>query len=441
MDYPNILYLHSHDTGRYIQPYGYPVATPHLQQLAEEGVLFRQAFCAAPMCSASRASLLTGMYPHNNGMLGLAHRGFSLYDYHQHIVHTLRKLGYYSVLIGEQHIAKEPAIIGYDRVIKTETHLADVVAPLACQTLRDMSSKPFFLSVGFFEAHREFHTPASEKEARYCTPPPHLPDTPETRRDMAGFQASVRALDQGIGEVLNALDACGLAENTLVICTTDHGIAFPGAKATLTDRGTGVLLIMRGPGGFWGGHVLDAMVSHIDIFPTICDLLQIAPPSWLQGRSLVPLLQEAGRKSDIHDAVFTEGTYHAAYEPQRAVRTKRWKYIRRFAEYDGPILPNCDDGDSKAILVEHGWREHAIAHEQLYDLIFDPNEAHNVAADPADANVLEEMRRRLKDWMKTTSDPLYSGGVLAPLGAELNDLNQLSPSEPTRIISQGEKIA
>ena len=94
MAHPNILYLHSHDTGRYIQPYGYAVPTPNLQRLAEEGVLFRQAFCASPTCSPSRAALLTGMFPHVNGMLGLAHFGFTLNDYSQHIVHTLRRAGY-----------------------------------------------------------------------------------------------------------------------------------------------------------------------------------------------------------------------------------------------------------------------------------------------------------------------------------------------------------
>ena len=100
---PNILYLHSHDTGRYVQPYGYAVPTPRIQGLAEEGVLFRQAFCAASTCSASRACLLTGQYAHSNGMLGLAHRGWSLNDYRHHMVHTLREqAGYHSVLVGEQ---------------------------------------------------------------------------------------------------------------------------------------------------------------------------------------------------------------------------------------------------------------------------------------------------------------------------------------------------
>src|SRR5580658_10425869 len=104
---PNIVYVHSHDSGRYLQPYGQSVPTPNLQQLAQEGILFRKAFSAAPTCSPSRAALLTGLNPHSSGMLGLAHRGFSLNDYGQHIVHTLKPAGYTSVLAGLQHVAKE----------------------------------------------------------------------------------------------------------------------------------------------------------------------------------------------------------------------------------------------------------------------------------------------------------------------------------------------
>ena len=108
---------------------------------------------------------------------------------------------------------------------------------------------------------------------------------------MAAFKASARSLDQGIGAVLNGLHQHGLAENTLIICTTDHGLAFPGAKATLFDRGTGVMMIMRGPGGFAGGKVIDAMVTHLDVYPTICDLAGIEHPEWLEGESLMPLVR------------------------------------------------------------------------------------------------------------------------------------------------------
>ena len=118
---------------------------------------------------------------------------------------------------------------------------------------------------------------------------------------------------------------------------------------------------MRGPGGFSGGKVFDAMVSQIDLFPTICDLLGIAQPHWLQGTSLMPLIRE--EKSDVRDSLFAECTFHAAYEPQRAIRTKRWKYIRRFIDRKAPVLANCDDSLSKDVWMEYGWRERQIAPE------------------------------------------------------------------------------
>src|SRR5919206_374094 len=219
---PNILYLHSHDTGRYVQPYGHQVPTPNIQALADQGVLFRQAFCAAPTCSASRACLLTGQYGHSSGMLGLAHRGWSLKDYRQHIVHTLRHAGYTSVLIGEQHIAKEPDVIGYDEVLKIPTTRVASVAPLATEVLGRTRDRPLFS----------------------------------------------------------------------------------------------------------GGRVIEGLVSHIDVYPTICDYLEIERPPFLQGVSLLPMLR--GEVAHVREEVFAGSTWHAAYEPQRAVRTRRFKYIRRW---------------------------------------------------------------------------------------------------------------
>src|SRR6266576_941828 len=395
METPNILYIHSHDTGRYVQPYGYQVPTPNIQLLADQGALFRQAFCAAPTCSGSRASLLTGQYCHNNGMLGLAHRGWTLNDYGQHLVHPLRSVGYRSVLIGEQHISEDPAVIGYDEVIEVDSHHAQDVAPITNETLQT-ASEPFFFSVGFFETHRQFRAPTSVRDSLYSLPPSNLPDTPATRRDMAAFKASARSLDQGIGAVLNGLHDLGLTERTLIVCTTDHGLAFPGAKATLYDRGTGVMLLMRGPGGFTGGKVLDAMVSHLDVYPTICELAGIGPPSWLQGESLMPIVR--GESERLHDTIFAEITYHAAYEPQRSVRSERWKYIRRFHDYPHPVLANCDDSASKDLWVEHGWGERLVPEEQLYDLLFDANEGTNLAGDPSRSGVMTEMREQLDTW-------------------------------------------
>jgi N-sulfoglucosamine sulfohydrolase len=425
---PNILYIHSHDTGRYIQPYGWNVPTPNLQKLASEGILFRRAFSAAPTCSPSRASLLTGHCPHNNGMLGLAHRGFSLNDYSQHILHWLRPHGYRSTLIGVQHIAKDPQIIGYDEIVPTRgVHVAQV-APAAVRFLKQSPRQPFFLDVGFHETHREFAPPGPQEDVRFTEPPVPIPDTPETRQDMAAFHATARILDSGVGAVLDALASAGLAENTLVISTTDHGIAFPAMKCNLTVHGTSVYLIMRGPGGFTGGKVCDAMISHMDLYPTICELLNIEAPHWLQGRSLMPVIR--GEKEQIHDELFAEVNYHAAYEPKRAVRTQRFNYIRHFGDRKFPVLPNCDDSLSKNVWLKHGWKNQIVPHELLFDTVFDPNETRNLVADPAYAHVLEEMRARLDAWMQRTNDPLLKGPVKAPPGAVVNDPNGISPKEP-----------
>ncbi len=424
MDRPNVVYLHSHDTGRFVQPYGLPVPTPNIQRLADQGLLFREAFCAAPTCSGSRAALLTGEFPHSNGMMGLAHRGFRLNDYSRHLVHTLREAGYWSALVGEQHLSRDPAELGYDEVVDVDTHHVEQVAPAAVELIRGGVREPFFLSVGFFETHREYFEPRSVRDCLYSAPLPNLPDTPEVRRDVASYKASAQSLDQGVGSVLGALDEQELGDSTLVILTTDHGLAFPGAKATLFDRGIGVLLLMRGPGGFHGGRVLDALVSHVDIYPTLCELAGVARPPWLQGTSLMPLVRR--ETAQVNDAVFAELTFHAAYEPQRAVRTHRHKYVRRFGDRLRPVLANVDDSPTKELLVAAGWAETELPREALYDLLLDPQEGENLIGSPRIATVEAGLRERLETWMRETGDPLLDGPVPAPPGAELNSPDQRS---------------
>jgi arylsulfatase A-like enzyme len=425
-DRPNILYIHSHDTGRYIQPYGYAVPTPNIQRLAEQGVLFRQAFCGGPTCSPSRAALLTGTYPHNNGMIGHSIWGAKLKDYGHHIGHTLREAGYRSTLIGVQHVAKDLSIegsgavrdaadIGYDEVVPLENYHAGNVCRLAAQFLEAGPAEPFFLSVGTQETHLPFRSPGPKEDPRYCRPADPIPDAPETRRDMAGFKASARHFDQGVGALMEALEAAGLARSTLVICTTDHGAPFPAMKCNLTDHGIGVFLIVRGPSGFDGGRVIEALVSQIDLFPTLCELLRIEPPTWLQGTSLMPLVR--GEVEDVHEAIFAEMNYHGSYEPLRCVRTRRWKYIRRFEERERHGGINCDDSATMRFWLEHGWADRPVPREELYDLIFDPNEANNVAGDPSLNDVLAEMRGRLEAWMQETEDPLLQGPIPRPEGA------------------------
>lgn len=429
---PNILYIHSHDTGRYVQPYGHAIPTPNIQWLADQGIMFRNAFCAAPSCSGSRAALLTGEYCHTNGMMGLAHRGFALADYDHQLVRVLMANGYHSELIGEQHISADPDVLGYSVVHEIPDTWVHSVGPAAIEALRSGIREPFFMSVGFFETHRSFFEPSSVRDRVYSLPPPFLPDTPEIREDIAAYKASARSLDHGVGSVLNALQETRLDERTLVIFTTDHGLAFPTAKASLLDRGIGVSLIMRGP-GFTGGRAVDELVSHLDVFPTVCEVAGIATPAWALGRSLLPLVtgeEPLGTRAEI----FSELTYHAAYEPQRAIRTDRYKYIRRFDDYPYPVLPNCDDSPSKNAYLARGWATRGVARESLHDLFFNPGEGRNLVGDADYAGVLAELRERLHEWMVRTNDPLLHGPIAPPLGARINSQTQRSAEEPTQLI-------
>jgi arylsulfatase A-like enzyme len=203
-------------------------------------------------------------------------------------------------------------------------------------------------------------------------------------------------------------------------------------KCHLHDSGTGVMLIVKGPGGFNGGNVVDGAVSHMDLFPTICELAGIERPAWLQGKSIMPLVR--GEAQEIHDELFFEINYHAAYEPMRAVRTKRWKYIRQLDGRGRTVLPTKDNGPSKEVWVRAGWRERPVPAEELYDLVFDPNETCNLAAQPEHRDTLAGLRARLLAWMEETNDPMLRGPAPAPADAVADDPNLHSPGEGTRPI-------
>lgn len=434
MSRPNILYLHSHDTGRYIQPYGYPVETPNLQRFAEQGVLFRNAFAVSPTCSPSRAALLTGRYPHCCGMHGLASPkwGYTLNDPTQHMPHQLNAAGYLTVLGGVQHLAKEPAsdvrTLGYQAFLHDHDVGEDVpdLHELAADFVGRKHDRPWYLAVGFDETHRDNrqgapdsgtrfskHTPydPARLDARYCRAPAIFPDMPEIRADWASYREGARILDARIGHVLAALDRSGNAANTIVLITTDHGLAWPGMKCNLTDHGLGVLLMMRAPDAFSGGQVIDPIVTHLDVYPTLCDLAALDRPGWLQGKSMLPLVR--GEVGELHDAIFAEQGWHEVAEAQRAVRTQRYKYIRRL-DTSGPKSLNCDEGPAKQVVQQAGWFDRDTSEELLFDLMLDPEERCNLAADPALKEIRDELRRRLQTWMEVTNDPFLRGHPVPP---------------------------
>ncbi len=359
-------------------------------------------------------------------MTGLAHRGHALNDYGHHIIHALHGVGYTSALAGMQHIAKPPAAtvksIGYGRIL-TEDAAFEPATAAAIDFLHEPHNQPFFLSVGYFAPHRasvahreeqSFPSLGPSLDARYVRPPSPLPDTPTTRRDFAEYAASMQSVDLCMGRVLEAIDRAGLADDTLVIATTDHGIAFPGMKCQLVDHGTGVMLIIRGPaaGAFRGGNVIDAAVTQLDLYPTLCELAGAAIPADLDGKSLLPLVR--GEVDALHDVTFGEVNYHAAYEPLRSARTARWKYIRRFDDYVSPILPNIDESPSKSMYLRHDYATRQLPREALYDLLYDPSEANNLVGSVDYADALNGMRRHLDRFMRETDDPLLKGPVPLP---------------------------
>lgn len=430
MALPNLLLIHTHDTGRYLGCYGAPVPTPNLLRLAQEGVLFRRAFCASPGCSASRASLMTGQMPHNNGMMGLCHRGFRLNDVREHLSYRLRDADYWTQLFGFQHEVPQdsPELLGYSGLVSDRElpHRSQTRAERAAEWLADSPPQPFFLNVGFLETHREFLPAEMPDDARYVAPLPWLPDDPQVRRDLAELHTAVRHVDESVGILLSALDRSGLAENTLVLFTTDHGVPFPRAKATLFDAGIGVALLMRGPGGFSGGRVVDALVSQIDLIPTFAALGLLPLPPNAQGVSLLPLAR--GEAERARSEIYAEITYHAAYDPARCLRTPRHKFIRYFEDYPRMVLPNVDNSLSKYLLTDAGLPLLPRPRTMLFDLLADPQELENVAEQPEYASVREELEARLLRWMEETNDPLLSGPVPLPAGGRTTPPTDYNPN-------------
>jgi len=213
----NIIYIHTHDSGRFIQPYGYAIPTPNLMQLAADGVLFRQCYSSAPTCSPSRAALLTGMNPHSAGMLGLTHRGFSLYNPTQHLAYHLQQNGYETVLCGMQHVIAhgQEHELGYRKILtgeETAINLTGIYrdiaqdlsnAQAAADYLAHPKTQPFFLSFGMTCTHFPLPEPAEDINPNFVQPPPTLPDTPEIRKDMAGYITLAQHADQCVGVVLD----------------------------------------------------------------------------------------------------------------------------------------------------------------------------------------------------------------------------------------------
>ena len=434
----NVFYVHTHDSGRYIRPYGYSVPGDSFMKLAEHSLMFRHCFSAAPTCSPSRTALLTGAYPHENEMLGLAHRGFSLEDPSRHLASFLSSNGWHSVLCGIQHEAGDPKSLGYDEICGSQDYSMGKVdqdmrefdldnTRALCGFLRkNRDSRKMFISLGWFSTHRDFPDVAKEK-GNYVCPPAPLYDCERNRRDFASYCVSMETADECLGLLLSTLEELDMFDDSIFIFTTDHGIAFPMMKCSLYDTGTGVGLFIHVPDGTSDGKVSDSLVSHIDIYPTLCNLLDLPVPSWCRGVSMCPILDDPD--AGIRKEVFAEVNFHAAYEPMRSVRTDRYKLIKRLDDYEGIVPANIDDGLSKEVLFEDGgWRCQSYPREALYDLYWDPMERVNLIDEPRYQGIRKELEEKLKTWMEQTDDPfLHTKRLEKPAGAIVNRLECISP--------------
>jgi len=440
----NVIYIHTHDSGRVLSPYGYDVPTPNLKEFAADSLMFRQAYCASPTCSPSRAALLTGRYPHQNGMIGLGNRGFCLNDYNQHLVRFLNSQNYETVLCGIQHEAgayldhREAAgIIGYRQDITNDSagyEEADLVkwdyqnARSAAEWIENYDGeKAFFLSFGFFATHREYpQTLAAGIASNYVMPPFAIPDCPETRADFGGYLTSASWFDSGFELIIKALKRSGHYDKSIIIFTTDHGIAMPFCKCNLFDTGTGVALMLRVPDSDANGTVSDALISQVDIFPTLCDLLHLHKPDYLAGKSFAGLFSGTGFTEQ--EEIITEINFHTSYEPCRAVRTKRYKNIRYYDDYLLLNKSNIDEGKTKDYYLRNGLGERTKYREALYDLLYDPYERNNIIDDQELAGVVKELRDKLYAFQQQTEDPIRHGSYEMQSGWKVNKQECLRPS-------------
>lgn len=437
----NVIYLVCHDLGKHLNCYGADgVPSPHLDHFAQQGALFTNYFTSSPCCSPSRGCAMSGQYAHTNGLMGLVNIGWSMPEETQTVVDYFNTAGYETAHFGFQHERSVASLNRYqveglpdypedDWASDRDEEWADRAIPKAIQYLesRSPSDPPFYLNIGTVEVHAsrwESNFPEGHIQNRIdiygldppdkVYVPPHLPDVPAIRKSLGRFQGAIRFLDGYFQLLLDAVERLGLAENTLVIFTTDHGIAGLRAKGTLYGPGVEIALMMRLPGVIPEKIVVDELIQNIDIAPTILEAAGLPIPSTMQGKSFWPLL--AGEHYVPHKEIVLERNWHGDYDPMRAVRTKRFHYIRNFGDAPKKAWLPDEMPVSQAALEGHRYHvwpppAHPRAEEELFDLAKDPNEFVNLAQDPPYHDIKSKLAAMLEEWMHETADPLLQGPI------------------------------
>ena len=406
---PNIVWIIADDLSPELGCYGYPhVSTPNIDRLAKGGARFTRAFSSAPVCSSSRSAFITGMY--QTSIACQHHRtedSKPLPKSVRTLPELLRGMGYF-VTNCQDPEAKKWGKTDYNFVFKAR-EMYD-----GPDWRKRKPGQPFFAQVQIKEPHRPFvNQPVTELRHLNAPLPPVYADHPLAHRDWAAYLQSVETLDRKVGEVLDALDKEGVADNTVVIFFGDHGRPHVWDKQWLYDGGLLVPLLVRWPGHIKAGSTRDEMVSLIDLAPTCLTIAGGKVPENMQGMTFHP--QQSTRREYVFAARDRCGD---ADDQIRSVRTAQFHYLKNFRpelpytqhssykEVQYPMLPlmRMLNAQHKLTPAQASFFAPTKPPEELYDVIKDPWETNNLASNPAHAATLKSLRSRLTAWMKETGD-------------------------------------
>lgn len=439
MDRPNIILMVADDHGiEALGCYGNKVIkTPNMDQLADDGVRFNNAFCTTASCAASRSVVLTGMQNHSNGTYGHAHgpHHFSCLEEVKTLPAYLNEAGYRTGCIGKKHYAPMSKFPFQCEMGDTPSR-DDIKLAEDCRDFIN-GEDPFFLywcsknphRGGVFPGHSlkpdGFGNPTEpfpgDSEQIYSEEevivPPFLNDTPEVRAELAQYYQSISRLDRGIGHLMQILKETNKYDNTVVIYISDNGAAFPEAKTTLYDPGMNLPCIVKSPLHEKKGGCCNGLVTWADITPTILDFAGASPEQpGIQGHSFKGIIDQE-EPEGWYEEIYASHTFHeiSNYYPMRVIRTRKYKFIYNIAypltySSASDLWRSCSwqgllrDGSNKfgARTVE------AYLHRpkfELYDLDNDPNEVDNLSEKPEYEDMVEEFCEKMKKFQKETNDP------------------------------------
>jgi len=455
---PNILLIVGEDHGCELSCYGDPVIqTPHLDRLAEQGVLFQNGYVTQSVCSPSRSSIFTGLYPHQNGQLGLATHSFGWFQRWPTTYSLLKGAGYRTGLIGKTHINPASAVEDFVdfRFQPTANFAKKNVAQYAVKAGEFFSAgdAPFFMTVNYPDAHWPLQgkvdgLPETQVNADDVQVMPYVGgETPRLKKVVQNYYDCMLRLDACVGQLLLELDKSGKAKNTLVVFIGDHGAQMARGKVTVYEGGMRVPFMIRWPGKIQPKQRSTALVSTIDLLPTFTDCAQLSAPIGLPGKSLLKAIEPAALK-EFRKYLVCERNCDAAHIsfPQRTIRDARYKLIyspmhdredpaaRYYRIHGASHWAGCltdKELEKASERTQAGYERWLHPPEfQLYDLKADPHEWHDLASDPKYSEIKERLRSSLKTWQQGTDDYLLNHEKLTQLMAETDALNAKKKRSP-----------